>query len=60
MISLYLSKTCDDMVFLDFARAFDKVDHEILMQKIVKQNIKGKIAYWLMEFLNNRKFCPGK
>ena len=25
-----------DTVFLDFARAFDKVDHEILMQKIVK------------------------
>ena len=45
-----------DTVFLDFARAFDKVDHEILMQKIVKHKIKGKIACWLMEFLNNRKF----
>ena len=45
-----------DTVFLDFARAFDKVDHEILIQKIVKHKIKGKIAYWLKEFLNNRKF----
>ncbi|CAL4083541.1 unnamed protein product [Meganyctiphanes norvegica] len=45
-----------DTVFLDFARAFDKVDHEILMQKIIKHKIKGKLAIWLKEFLNERKF----
>merc|ERR1712082_84528 len=45
-----------DTVFLGFARAFDKVDHEILLQKIVKHKIKGKVACWLSEFLNNRKF----
>ncbi|CAL4100130.1 unnamed protein product, partial [Meganyctiphanes norvegica] len=45
-----------DTVFLNFARAFDKVDHEILMSKIVKHKIKGKIAKWLNEFLNERKF----
>ena len=33
-----------DTVFLDFARAFDKVEHEILMQKIAKHKFKGKIA----------------
>ena len=45
-----------DTVFLDFARAFDKVNHEILMKKIVKHKIKGKVAMWLKEFLYNRKF----
>ena len=45
-----------DTVFLDFARAFDKVNHQILLQKIVKHHIKGKIAIWLKEFLTNRKF----
>ena len=28
-----------DTVFLDFARAFDKVNHEILMQKVDKHKI---------------------
>ena len=40
-----------DTVFLDFARAFDKVNHEILMKKIVKHKIKGKVAMCLKEFL---------
>ena len=45
-----------DTVFLDFARAFDKVNHQILLQKIIKHKIKGKLAIWLKEFLSNRKF----
>ena len=45
-----------DTVFLDFARAFDKVNHKILMEKIVKHKIKGKVALWIKEFLYNRKF----
>ena len=45
-----------DTVFLDFARAFDKVNHKILMEKIINHKIKGKIAKWLKEFLTNRKF----
>ena len=45
-----------DTVFLDFAKAFDKVDHSILMRKVIKHKIKGKLGKWIMEFLNNRKF----
>ena len=45
-----------DTVFLDFAKAFDKVDHSILMSKVIKHKIKGKLGRWIMEFLNNRKF----
>ena len=45
-----------DTVFLDFACAFDKVDHDILIQKVVKHKIKGKLAKWIKEFLSNRKF----
>ena len=45
-----------DTVFLDFAKAFDKVDHNVLLQKIAEHKIKGKIGLWIQEFLNNRKY----
>ena len=45
-----------DTVYLDFAKAFDKVDHTILLEKIAKHKIKGKIGRWILEFLSNRKY----
>ena len=45
-----------DTVYLDFAKAFDKVDHEILMKKVKENGIGGKIGKWLVEFLWDRKF----
>ena len=45
-----------DTVYLDFAKAFDKVDHEILLEKVKKHKISGKIGKWIREFLTNRKF----
>ena len=45
-----------DAVFLDFAKAFDKVDHNILLEKVKKHGIGGKIGRWIMEFLRGRKF----
>merc|ERR1712236_171133 len=45
-----------DTVFLNFAKAFDKVDHNILLEKVKKYGIGGKIGRWIMEFLRGRKF----
>ena len=45
-----------DTVFLDFSKAFDKVNHEILLRKIANHGITGKISKWIREFLSNRKF----
>ena len=45
-----------DTIYLDFAKAFDKVDHGILLQKIGKHKIKGKVGMWIQEFLNDRKY----
>ena len=45
-----------DTVYLDFAKAFDKVDHEILLEKVKKHKISGKIGKWIKEFLTDRKF----
>ena len=39
-----------DMVYLDFAKAFDKVDHGVLLHKIKMLGITGKLGVWLITF----------
>jgi len=50
-----------DVVFLDFAKAFDKVPHERLLTKLISQGIYGKIASWIRGWLSNReqRVCIG-
>ena len=43
-----------DTIYLDFAKAFDKVDHYILCSKLKKLRIGGKVGMWLHNFLTNR------
>ena len=43
-----------DTVYLDFAKAFDKVDHDILCHKLRNLGIKGKVGIWIKEFLSGR------
>ena len=43
-----------DVIYLDFARAFDKVDHQILMKKLSNIGISGKLFDWLLNFLSDR------
>ena len=50
-----LEKKCNiDVIYLDFSKAFDKVDHKILMKKVKQFGIEGKIYTWLENFLTNR------
>ena len=44
-----------DSIYLDFSKAFDKCDFGILMHKLKKLGIKGKLGRWLFNFLSNRK-----
>ena len=43
-----------DVVYLDFAKAFDKVDHNIVLKKMSELGIHGNIHKWLTSFLKNR------
>ena len=43
-----------DVVYLDFSKAFDKVDHKLLLFKIHQKGIQGKIYTWIANFLRNR------
>lgn len=43
-----------DTIYLDFAKAFDKVDHFILCNKLKEKRIGGSVGAWLYNFLSNR------
>ena len=43
-----------DAVYLDYAKAFDKVDHKLLLQKIYSYGIRGKLHAWLTFYLEER------
>ena len=36
-----------DVIYLDFAKAFDKVDHTVLLAKLTQLGIRGKLLNWL-------------
>ena len=46
-----------DVTYLDFAKAFDKVDHGIFLNKLKKIGINGKIGVWIHNFQSNRQQC---
>ena len=41
--------------FLDLRKAFDTVDHQILMQKLSNAGFRGPIYNFLLSYLSNRK-----
>ena len=45
-----------DTIYLDFAKAFDKVDHFILCNKLKEKRIGGRVGAWLHNFLSDRTF----
>ena len=44
-----------DVIYLDFAKAFDKVPHKRLIKKLEAHGISGKISKWISTWLSNRK-----
>ena len=44
-----------DSIYLDFSKAFDKVDIDILCHKMKLLGICGTLAKWIHSFLTNRK-----
>jgi hypothetical protein len=48
------SKECTATVFLDFSKAFDTVDHVILLQKLSRYGVRGSSLRLLESYLSNR------
>ena len=44
-----------DVVYLDFSKAFDSVDHGRLVLKLKQHGVEGNLLSWLANYLTNRK-----
>ena len=44
-----------DIIYLDYRKAFDSVDHAKLTQKLQNCNVDSKLIKWIAAFLQNRK-----
>lgn len=43
-----------DVIYIDFAKAFDKVDFGITLQKLSDLGIRGEVGRWIFSFLTKR------
>ena len=44
-----------DVVYLDFVKAFDKVDLGILVAKLIKLGVSGVLLRWIASFIIGRR-----
>jgi len=43
-----------DVIFLDFAKAFDKVPHQMLLSKLMSHGISGRVLDWIDNWRSGR------
>lgn len=43
-----------DVIYTDFAKAFDKVDHMVLKYKLASSGVHGDLLRWIISYLENR------
>ena len=44
-------------VYIDAMKAFDTVNHDILLKKVEQIGLRGNVGKWLKNYLSNRKQC---
>jgi len=43
------------VVFVDFSKAFDRVDHAVVINNLIEFAIPGSVVKWFASFLTNRQ-----
>ena len=54
LLNMEKGKLCG-AAFIDLAKAFDTIDHRILLSKMLKLGISSNALNWFESYLNNRK-----
>ena len=52
--TIALQKIQTDIIYLDFAKAFDSVDHQLLLQKLKSYGVREKLYNWFANYLSGR------
>ena len=52
-----INKEATDVLYLDFRKAFDTVQHDVLLQKLWRIGITGNLWLWFKEYLCCRHQC---
>ena len=45
-----------DILYVDYEKCFDKIDHKILLAKLQSLGVKGKAFEFIKSFLTDRTF----
>lgn len=55
---LFKSKNSSfDTIYFDFKKAFDSIDHRLLLHKLSKLGFSSNIVSWIANYLSNRSQC---
>lgn len=55
ILNAFKSNCQVDVIYTDFAKAFDKIDHNILIKKLFQSGLRNPFYSWLVSFLSGRK-----
>jgi hypothetical protein len=44
-----------DAIYTDFAKAFDKISHRLLLRKLTKLEFGGSFLAWIRSYLTGRE-----
>ena len=53
------TNTQSDILYLDFTKTFDSVDHNILLEKLRCYGVTGSVFDWLADYLSGRTLFDG-